>query len=86
MPNIQINVGVTVAQVTLQYNARKRTIDITDGLTVKQAFEQESEGLGLDTSRPVTYSRGGETVPGNAALVAGSTYKATVSFEAKGSK
>lgn len=77
--------GPTTA--TLRYEQETVTVkksDHPEGLTIREAFEDNASTLGLDTSRDMAFRSGSSVVDGNASLAWGGTYTVQVARSTKG--
>lgn len=72
----------------LRYEQEEKTItekDYPEGVTIREAFEDGAEILGLDTSREATYRKSGVgVVDGNVKVEWGQKYSASVARSTKG--
>lgn len=72
---------------TLRYEQETATIqkaDYPEGVTVREAFEDKADSLGLDTSRDMTFRSGSGVIDGNAQVSWGGTYTASAPRSVKG--
>lgn len=75
---------MTDNQIELNFNGNPAYVEVSEGLTVREAFEEVADELGLVMSDNITYRSGVQTIPGNTLAVGGAKYLANVRRETKG--
>lgn len=83
------NSSVNALTFTIQYGTEKVHVDIRPGdpsspASLDAALKVYAGALGYDFSRPVSWRRGSETLPGEARPQPGETYQAAIAHEQKG--
>ena len=71
-------------EAILRYSTEEATVDVTEGLSVRDAFAAFAEDLGWNPSSATTFRSGNAVIPGNEQVVAGRIYDAATSRETKG--